>query len=208
MLGNFFTGAGGNFSAGWDLSEGLSKGGVEAVRVWPEGVSTLARLPVPTIAAIEGYCLGQGMLYAACCDLRVAAENAKLGFPEIQRGFFPSCGTSHAIVRLIGRARAKELMFLGQHVSAKQAHHWGLVNRVVPAGMPLSASLELAHSLAAGPGRALASLKALIDAGGETSLDAALALEADLARSMQDSPDAREGISAFNEGRPPDFVGT
>src|SRR4051794_18698909 len=135
------------FSAGWDLTE-ADEAETEEVVSWPTMLTRLATLPVPTIAAIEGYCLGGGLVLAMCCDLRVAGTSARLGVPEIKRGFFPGVSGSQRLTRLVGRARAKELMFFGAHIDAETAERWSLINRVVPTGEALATATRLADELA------------------------------------------------------------
>src|SRR5205807_586055 len=107
-------------SAGADLAEGTGSR-------WEELTRRLTRLEVPTFAAIAGWCLGGGLELALCCDMRVASEGAKLGTPEVKRGIFPGGGGTQRLPRLVGPARAKELMFIGDPVDAQTALEWGLV---------------------------------------------------------------------------------
>jgi enoyl-CoA hydratase/carnithine racemase len=200
------TGAGGNFCAGWDLRESGEDGSSSDRDIWTEGVSQLAKFPVPTLAAIEGHCLGQGLLYAICCDLRVAGERARLGFPEVRRGFFAGAGASQRIHKIIGPARAKELMFFGRPVSAETALTWGLVNRVAPDGQAVAMALEMATELAAGPTKALGVIKRLVDEGAELPLDEGIELEAKLGMEL-DPAEANEGVAAFLERRTARFPG-
>src|SRR5262245_322764 len=160
------TGAQGNFCAGWDLSE-ANQPGRDARKdpSWRRAVSLLAEQQCPTIAAIEGHCLGQGLLYAICCDVRIAAATASLGFPEIRRGFFPGSSASQRIFRLIGRALAKELMYFGSPITAEEASRWGLVNSVVSEGEALEEAMRWANALAKAPRTHVQATKRAIDAG-------------------------------------------
>ncbi len=195
------TGAGRSFCAGWDLAESRDEAGRQ---MWEEGISRLAGLAVPTVAAIEGHCLGQGLLYALCCDMRVAGDGARIGFPEVKRGYFPGDGASQRIVRVIGRVRAKELMLLGNPIDVQTALNWGLLNRVAPSGEALAEALRLAGELAAGPPKALSVVKRLVDEGAELTLEEAIQLEIRLEQEL-DPAEAEEGVAAFFERRPPRF---
>jgi len=198
------TGSGGNFCSGWDLSEARGVRDSDSGQLWATGVARLADFPAPTLAAIEGHCLGQGLLYAICCDLRIAGEGARLGFPEVRRGFFAGSSASQRIVRVIGRARAKELMFFGNALDADTAALWGLVNQVTPRGGALESALARADELTRGPTRALAVIKRLVDEGADLPLAEGVKLERRLAAEL-DPAEIAEGVDAFREGRPARF---
>lgn len=191
------------FSAGADLAA-LDEP-EEPGASWLEMLEKLATLRQPTIAAIEGYCLGGGLLLALACDLRVAGVSAKLGFPEIKRGFFGGVGATARLVRLVSRARAKEILFFGNHIDAERAERFDLLNRVVEAGGALTAARAWADELAAGAPLALAAVKRLVDESSELDFASSLALEAELGPTM--GADATEGVLAFLEKRPPIFLG-
>lgn len=197
------------FSAGADIKEFpdfiATEPPSEAVRPGQRAFDRLAALPVPTIAAIEGAALGGGCELALACDLRVAGETARLGFPETGLGLFPCYGGTQRLPRLVGMAVAKELIFTGRHVEADEALRLGLVNRVVPAGQALAAAVALAEGLASRAGRALAAAKRAIDAAGRLPLEEGLRLEAELAGALFHTEDVREGIAAFIEKRSPRF---
>jgi enoyl-CoA hydratase/carnithine racemase len=193
------------FSAGADLAERLDD--VPPHPNWLDTLNRMAAAPVPTIAAIEGHCLGGGLLLAACCDLRVAGETARLGAPEVLRGFFFGTGGTWRLPRIIGPARAKELFFYGDPIDARTAERWGLVNWVVPAGEALAVASERARRLARGPGLALREIKRLVDEGLEVPLEGGLALEEEGGNHLLGSEDVAEGVRAFLEGRPPEFRG-
>ncbi|MGH2402834.1 MAG: enoyl-CoA hydratase/isomerase family protein [bacterium] len=191
------------FCAGYDLSEPRTE--ASEGRVALDMLDRLAALPVPTIAAIEGYCLGGGLELALCCDLRIAGDSARLGTPEVLRGLLPGGGGTQRLPRLIGPARAKEVMFSGEHIDALTAERWGLVNRVVPAGAALPEARLLAERLAAGAPLAIREIKRLVDQGAGLSLTEALGLERDRHRWLVGTDDAREGVQAFLERRAPKF---
>jgi enoyl-CoA hydratase len=167
--------------------------------------SKLARFSTPTIAAINGVAFGGGLELAVCCDLLVAADDARLALPEVKLGVFAGSGGSIRVPRRIGEGRAKELMFTGEPIDAATALAWGLVNRVVPRGQALTAARELATSLAALPARALAIMKAAVAVGLEHPEAEAerrtLALSAEVFR----TDDCREGARAFLAKEPARF---
>lgn len=193
------------FSAGADLTE--SSGGEPLDTGWLAVTRKLAAVEIPTIAAIEGWCLGGGLELALACDLRVASVNAVFGTPEVTRGLLPGNGGTQRIPRLIGAARAKEMMFLGERLSAEQAQRWGLVNRVTETGHALTVAMEMAERLAILAPLALRAIKRLVDRGGDGALRDGLALEESEAVGLIASEDAAEGVRAFLEKRPPVFRG-
>ncbi|WP_433332388.1 enoyl-CoA hydratase/isomerase family protein [Spirillospora sp. CA-294931] len=167
----------------------------------------LARLRVPSIAAIEGYALGGGLELALCCDLRVAGENARLGLPELKLGVVPGSGGTQRLPRVVGPARAKEIVLLGEILDAATAHSFGLVNRVAPAGSALTTARELAGTIAARGPVAVRAAKHLLDQATERTLDDGLALELDASEEIFSTRDALEGARAFLAKRPPAFTG-
>ena len=167
----------------------------------------LADLPMPTIAAIEGDALGGGLELALCCDLRVASERARLGMPEVRLGVIPGSGGTQRLPRVIGPARAKQLILVGDLLDAEEAERIGLVNAVAPAGAALGAAMELASKIAERGPLAVREAKRLIDLAADTDLDAGLAAELDASERVFASEDMREGARAFFEKRRPDFTG-
>ncbi|MFI0449174.1 enoyl-CoA hydratase/isomerase family protein [Actinomadura sp. 6N118] len=167
----------------------------------------LARLRVPSIAAIEGYALGGGLELALCCDLRVAGENARLGLPELKLGVVPGSGGTQRLPRVVGSARAKEMILLGEILDAATALSINLVNRVAPAGSALTAAREMAETIAARGPVAVRTAKVLLDQATERALDDGLALELDAAEMIFSTHDALEGARAFLAKRPPTFPG-
>ena len=174
------TGSGRAFSAGADLSE-LSARTPEAVLAYYRDTGgvyeRLASLPQPTLSAIHGYCLGGGLELALATDFRIADESGVFGFPEVSIGILPSSGGTYRTTRLLGPARAKELILLRSRLSAAEALQAGLVTEVVPEGKALERALELAHALAALPPTAVSVAKQAIDASPDASRDAALLIE-------------------------------
>jgi enoyl-CoA hydratase len=186
------------FAAGADVKE---FGGPEEAAVigghFREALDLVARIPRPVIAAVNGYALGGGCELALACDLRVAADDAGFGQPEILLGIIPGGGATQRLPRLIGTARAKELVFTGRRVGAEEALRIGLVDRVVPAADVLDDALAWAASLASGPAAALALAKRAIDDGLDVSLAAGLDIEHDLFTEVARTEDAGAGVASF-----------
>lgn len=196
------------FAAGADISE---FGGAEEARTIGEqfraALDRLAAIPRATIAAVNGFALGGGCELACACDLRVVADNAKLGQPEISLGIIPGAGGTQRLTRLVGPARAKDLVFTGRQVDAAEALRIGLADRVVPADQVLATALELAVGLASGAVVAQGLAKAAIDGGVDGPLPAGLDLEAECFVRVFGTEDARIGVRAFLDRSPANFVG-
>jgi enoyl-CoA hydratase/carnithine racemase len=205
------TGDGQYFSAGADLKEMATLPPVEAPQVARRGQALFQRLSEvrpPVIAALNGLAVGGGLELALACDLRIAGESAKLGAPEVNFGLMPAYGGTQRLVRLVGRARATELVCTGSMIPAAEAARLGLVNKVVPAGQELRAGRDLAHTIAQKAPRAVAGAKRAMRLGAERSLVEGLALEAEAFETeVLPSHDLGEGIQAFLEHRPPKFTG-
>lgn len=169
--------------------------------VWTQ----LEDLPQPTIAAIDGWALGGGFELALCCDLRVIAETARVGLPEIHLGVFPGTGGPLRLTRLVGESRAKSLLYLGETLSAADAFALGIAYQVVPRGGARAAALDLARRLAEAPARALWACKRAVRAAEDLDRDAALECALELSGDIFRSEDVLEGIAAFQEKRPARF---
>lgn len=167
----------------------------------------LARLPVPTIAALQADALGGGLELALCCDLRVADERSKLGLPEVRLGVMPGSGGTQRLPRVVGIAKAKELILMGEIISASEAAEIGLVNRVAPAGQALETAMSMAETIAAQGPIAVREAKRALDTAGDTTLDEGLARELDASERIFSSEDMSEGAQAFFEKREPRFTG-
>jgi enoyl-CoA hydratase len=167
----------------------------------------LAELPVPTIAAIEGDALGGGLELALCCDLRVASARARLGMPEVRLGVIPGSGGTQRLPAVVGPARAKELILIGELISAQRAEQIGLVNAVVGEGEALAAATDMAQRIAQRGPVAVREAKRLIERARDLDLDAGMAAELDASDRVFASEDMLEGARAFFAKRPPDFPG-
>ena len=174
------TGGGRAFSAGADVTE-LSRDDPAGILAYYRETGDLyeriAALPQPTIAAVHGYCLGGGLELALATDFRVAEETSAFGLPEVELGILPSSGGTYRLVRLLGPARAKELMLLRARFSAGEALGWGLVSEVVPEGKALERALELAERLASLPPLAASVAKQAADLMPESSREAGILIE-------------------------------
>jgi enoyl-CoA hydratase len=172
------------------------------------GVATrLARLPMPTIAAIEGNALGGGLELALCCDIRIASERAKLGLPEVRLAVTPGAGGTQRLPRVVGAARARELILTGRIIDAAEADRIGLVTHVVPAGEVLAAADAIAAQIAARGPIAVREAKRLIEVASELAIDAGLAAELDASDRVFASDDMLEGARSFFAKRDPDYHG-
>jgi enoyl-CoA hydratase/carnithine racemase len=188
------------FAAGADIKEFAAQTHSSMLR-HGERISlvcaAVARIPKPVIAAVTGYALGGGCELAMCADFRVSAENARWGQPEILLGIIPGAGGTQRLPRLVGPARAKELIYTGRFVDADEALRIGLVDRVVPAGEVLATAREMAAQYTALPPLALAAAKAAVDGGLDMDLANGLRLESHLFVSLFATKDARAGIESF-----------
>ncbi len=164
--------------------------------------TAIAKIPKPVVAAVTGYALGGGMELALCADFRVAGESAKLGQPEILLGIIPGAGGTQRLPRLVGPARAKDIIFTGRFVAAQEAHAVGLVDKVVPDGEVLSAAREMVARYATGPAVALSAAKQAIDDGLEVDLDTGLEIERLHFAGLFATEDQRTGMRSFIENGP------
>ena len=193
------------FAAGADITELTTDGSAlvstAAARAISDGFrgacDALAAIPRLTVAAVSGFALGGGCEVALACDLRVCADNARIGLPEILLGIIPGGGGTQRLARLVGSSRAKDLIITGRAVGAEEALRIGLVDRVVPRDEVLATATALAAEAARGPLVAHALAKRAIDEGLEVSLDDGLALEAELFGQVFRTRDAAAGVRSF-----------
>lgn len=169
--------------------------------------TAVASIPKPVVAAVTGYALGGGCELALCADLRVAADDARLGQPEITLGIIPGAGGTQRLSRLVGPAKAKDMIFTGRFVGAEEAQRIGLVDVVVPADQVYDRALEWAAQFAVGPAQALRAAKQAVDTGLETDLDTGLAIERMAFSGLFATEDRSAGMAAFVDKRKPEFSG-
>jgi E-phenylitaconyl-CoA hydratase len=204
------TGAGERaFSAGADLKATAARGGF-ADSFWTVRALDLlsgAEFWKPLVAAVNGYALGAGMMLALGCDIRICAENASFGLPEVKYGFPPGMGATLRLPRAMPLGPALEVLLTGDRITAQQAYHWGLVNKVVPPAELAAEALKLAERIAANPPLAVRATKELTLRGFDMTLEQGLRLQNMLSHITRQTEDAKEGPRAFAERRPPQFKG-
>jgi enoyl-CoA hydratase len=196
------------FVAGADISEMAPMNPKEALEFSKLGHETLSLLedfPCPVIAAVNGYALGGGLELVLACDIILASENARLGLPEVTLGICPGFGGTQRLPRLIGKARAKELIFTGEMIDAKKAYEYGIVNKVVPQDKLLDEAKEIARKIAKNGPLAVRTAKRLVEMGLETSLRNGEAMEMEAWANLFATEDQKEGMKAFLEKRKPEF---
>lgn len=206
------TGAGDKaFVAGGDIADLESRQGLQHYQEFAETIHRVFRKieisDKPTIAAINGYALGGGTELILALDIRIAADSARLGLPEISLGLFPGAGGTQRIIRQVPLCRAKEIMFTGEHISAAEAAEIGLINRVVPKAALMDEVMKTAEAIAKKSPLVLKLLKRTLRDGGDMPLSAALGHEQAVVSLVFDSADAHEGCRAFLEKRDAVFVG-
>jgi enoyl-CoA hydratase/carnithine racemase len=198
------TGEGRAFSAGADVTE-FRDATPESILAYycdtGDVYERFAALPQPTVAAIHGWCVGGGLELALAADFRIADVAAAFSLPEVQIGIIPSSGGTHRLVRLLGTARAKELVLLRDRVDAPEALRLGLVTEVVADGTALERALELATGLAGLPPLAVALAKQAIDAMAESSREAGVLIERVAYAALAQTPDAQGAVEAFVSGQ-------
>lgn len=206
------TGAGDKaFCAGADLKErqGMSENDIRVqVGLYRSELGPLDRCPKPVVAALNGVAFGGGLELALTCDLRVAAPHAQVGLPETTLGIIPGAGGTQRLPRIVGEARAKEMILLGRRLAAEEALGWGLVNRISPAGKSVvDDAVEWLDPVANGAPIAQAAALEAIDRSFETGLELGLELERVSYDRVLVSEDRREALAAFAEKRKPRFQG-
>lgn len=203
------TGDGKSFVAGADINE-MKNYYSEEGREWGELGSSVFKkidhMKIPTIAAVNGFALGGGCELAMACDLRIASENAKFGQPEVSLGITPGYSGCVRLPRLVGLAKAKELIYTGDYISACEAAKIGLVNKVVPFEELLDAAIDMAGKIASKAQIAVRYSKLAISKGIETDIDTAIAFENQVFALCFATKDQKEGMNAFVEKRAPHFT--
>ena len=203
------TGAGEEaFCSGVDLKE---RAGMDADEKWAHNrdlnafVERLARLQVPTIAALNGLAFGGGLEMTLACDFRIAVEGARFALPEVGIGIVPGAGGTQRLPRLVGPTRAKELILTGRRIGAEAALEMGLVSKVVPSGSLMEEARMLAGEIVANSPLALAYAKAAVDLASETSIEQGLRYETAAIRATLASEDYKIGLAAFAQKQVPKF---
>jgi enoyl-CoA hydratase len=211
LRGLIVTGSGEKaFVAGADITEMKGMNSLEALEFSRLGHATLEMLQDfdrPVIAAVNGFALGGGTEIALACDFIYASENAKFGLPEVTLGIFPGFGGTQRLPRLIGKGRAKELIFTGKMVGAREAFELGIVNRVVPQPSLMEEAKKVAGQIAANGAVGVRLAKMLVDSGFNIDLDEACLLESHAFGIGFATEDQKEGMTAFVEKRKPNFKG-
>jgi len=198
------------FAAGADVKmmAGMSPSQVKPmITAMQDAFSVVEEIPKVTIAAITGYCLGGGCELAMCADFRFAAEDAKLGQPEIKLGIMPGAGGTQRLPRLVGPSRAKDLIYSGRMLSAEEAARIGLVDQVHPASDVYAKAVEAAARYAGGPTVALRAAKVAINWGARGDVRTGLVIERETFADLFSSEDQREGMRAFADKEEPRFTG-
>lgn len=200
----------GIFAAGGDIPW-MASATVEEqlpfVRLCQDCYSAFERAAFPTVAAIEGHCLGGGLELSLACDIRVAAANASLGLPETTVGLIAGAGGTQRLVRAIGQGLARDMLLTGRRISGAEAAAFGIVSRLVGAGEALPTALAIARQLADGPTESIQATKRLAVAASELELDEGLSRERAEWEQVRRSALTQEGLEAFAAKRKPDYDG-
>lgn len=202
------TGEGKSFVAGADITEMKDFDSVKGLKYGELGASVfrkIQKLKIPSIAAVNGFALGGGCELAMCCDIRIASDNAKFGQPETGLGITPGFSGCVRLARLAGVAKARELIYTADIISAIEAEKIGLVNRVVPADQLMDSSMEMAKKIASKAQLAVRYSKMAINRGYETDIETAIAFENQVFALCFSTEDQKEGMTAFVEKRKPQF---
>lgn len=205
------TGAGDrSFCVGADLKERKSMTKGEMIRqraLFVRAFESVVRFPKPIVAAVNGFAMGGGFEFALCCDMIVTTNEAFLGLPEVGLGIIPGGGGTQNLPRIIGKNKAKELIYTGRKISGETAVAWGIANRSVPRSELMDVTAELMREITKNAPLALQQAKRCVDLGTEVDLLAGLALEAESYNRCLYSEDRDEGLRAFNEKRKPMYKG-
>jgi len=195
------------FTAGGDVPGFMTRTPEELSHL-AKNVAAAERCPKPVVASLHGFTFGVGLELALACDLRVAADDTVLGLPEITLGMIPGSGGTQRLVHLVGLSRAKDAILRGRRIPAAEALQWGLVAEVVPRPDLEARTTEIALELAAKAPLALRMAKRVLNLANDTPLHAGLELEGLAYGLLRSTDDFAEGVAAFTEGRPPNYVGS
>lgn len=198
------------FVAGADIGEMQSLSamdGREFSKFGQQVFDKLENMPQPVIAAVNGFALGGGCELAMACDIRLASEKAKFGQPEVSLGIVPGFGGTQRLPRLVGKGRAKELLFTGDLIDAREAYRIGLVNKVTPPDELISAARDMAEKIVSRAEVAVKLCKAAVNRGLDMELASGVAYEAETFGLCFATSDQKEGMAAFVEKRKPTFIG-
>ncbi len=210
LTGGTEAGAGQIFVAGADINDIAGLQGAadaeEAVKQGQDLFNKIAGLSKPIIAAINGACLGGGNELAMACPLRIASANATFGQPEIKLGIIPGFGGTQRLPRIIGKAKALEMILTGSNINAQEALRLGLINKVAAEGMLLREAKGLAKVISTMGGKAVAAILQAVEQGMSGTRDEGMALERKLFGQIAETEDKREGLKAFVEKRRPNFT--
>jgi len=193
------------FAAGADIKEMADMSYPDMVRrsgSLQSSFTAVARIPKPVVAAVTGFALGGGCELALCADIRIAADNAKLGQPEVLLGIIPGAGGTQRLARLVGPSKAKDLIFTGRFVAAQEALGMGLVDKVVPAADVYADAVSWATTFSHGPSYALRAAKESVDRGLEVDLETGLELERQQFAGLFATEDRSAGMASFIEHGP------
>ena len=211
VFATVLTGAGDRaFCVGADLKERRTMSHAEVARqrdLFVRAFTAVVEFGKPLLASVNGFCLGGGLEFALGCDFIIAADSAVFGLPEVGLAILPGGGGTQLLPRIVGRNRAKELIFTGRRFSAAEAYAMGLVNHVVPLGELMDKTYAVAREIAGNGPIALRQAKKAVNLGLEVELRTALLLEAECYNACLHSADRDEGLRAFNEKRPPVYRG-
>lgn len=205
------TGAGEKaFCAGADLKEREGMSEIEVknyIKTIRDTFTMLEDIPKPVICAINGYAFGGGLEMALACDIRIASENAKMGLTETSLAIIPGAGGTQRLPRIVGKAKAKELIFTARKIDAQEAYRIGLVNEVVPREKLICRAFEIADEIAQNGPLAVEAAKFAINVGSEVDLKTGLEIESKTYDTLIPTRDRREGLLAFKEKRKPQYRG-
>lgn len=205
------TGAGDKaFCAGADLKEREGMSEIEVknyIKTIRDTFTMLEDIPKPVICAINGYAFGGGLEMALACDIRIASENAKMGLTETSLAIIPGAGGTQRLPRIVGKAKAKELIFTARRIDAQEAYRIGLINEVVPREKLIDRAFEIADEIARNGPLAVEAAKFAINVGSEVDLKTGLEIESKTYDTLIPTRDRREGLLAFKEKRKPQYRG-